>query len=92
MLPDPARLRRVAALLTEGLEDQPLPAKIDLLNRAIRPLAVLLVLCLPALAFVDPLRYGAGVAVLGLTPWPVWGLCAAVLALHFLTRPGPKAG
>lgn len=86
LMGDVARLRRIAAILQEGMGEgaAPLPALIELLNRALRPLSVLAVLALPAGAFADPVRYAAGVAALRLTPWPVWGLCGAILALHFL--------
>lgn len=86
LMGDAARLRRIAAILQEGMGEgtAPLPALIDLLNRALRPLSVLAVFALVALAFLDPARYGAGVVALGRTPWPVWGLCGAILGLHFL--------
>lgn len=90
---DTARLRRIAAILQDGMGEgtAPLPALIDLLNRALRPLSVLAVLALPAGAFLDPARYAAGVAALRQTPWQVWGLCAAILALHFLAPVARKA-
>ena len=85
---DTARLRRIAAILRE--EGPPLPTLIEGLNRAIRPLAVLSVFALVAAAFWDPARYSAGMAALGLTPWPVWGLASGIVGLHFLTRAGGK--
>lgn len=89
---DTARLRRIAALLREGLgeEGPPLPTLIEGLNRAIRPLAVLSVFALVGAAFYDPARYSAGMAALGLTPLPVWGLASGIVGLHFLTRAGGK--
>ena len=89
---DTARLRRIAAILQEGMGEgaAPLPAAIDLLNRALRPLAVLWVLALPAAAFWDAARYGAAMAALVQTPLPVWVLAAGILALHFLARTGAK--
>ncbi len=83
---DAARLRRIAAILREGMGegDAPIPAVVDLLNRALRPVTVLSVLALVALAFVDPARYAAGVAALTATPPAIWALCVLVLALHFL--------
>ena len=89
-LSDAARLKRIAELLQEA--DSPaLPAALELLNRAIRPGAVLAVLALIGLAFVDPPRYAAGMAALRTTPLAVWGLSALILGLHFLTKPGPAA-
>ncbi len=86
LLADTARLRRLAALLQEGMGEQapPLPTLVDFLNRALRPLSVLAVFALVGAAFWDPARYAAGMAALRLTPWPVWALAALVLALHFL--------
>jgi hypothetical protein len=85
---DAARLRRIAAILRDGMgegeRDAPIPAVVELLNRALRPVTVLSVLALVALAFVDPARYAAGVAVLAATPPAIWALCVLVLALHFL--------
>jgi len=89
---DAARLRRIAAILQEGMGEgaAPLPAAIDLLNRALRPLAVLWVLALPVAAFWDAARYGAAMAALVQTPLPVWALAGGILALHFLARTGAK--
>lgn len=83
---DAARLRRIAAILREGMGEgaAPIPASVELLNRALRPVSVLSVLALVALAFVDPARYAAGVAALAATPPAIWALCVLVLALHFL--------
>ena len=83
---DAARLRRIAAILREGMGEgaAPIPAVVELLNRALRPVTVLSVLALVALAFVDPARYVAGVAALTATPPAIWALCVLVLALHFL--------
>lgn len=89
---DTARLRRIAAILQEGMGEgtAPLPGAIDLLNRALRPLAVLWVLALPAAAFWDAARYGAAMAALAQTPLPVWALAAGIVVLHFLARAGTR--
>ncbi|MDR0809114.1 MAG: hypothetical protein LBE86_08330 [Gemmobacter sp.] len=86
LLSDPARLHRVLALLQEAMGEEavPLPTMIELMNRALRPLSVFSVFALVGAAFWDPARYEAGMAALGLTPWPVWALAALILGLHFL--------
>ncbi|MBT9245048.1 hypothetical protein KM031_01420 [Gemmobacter fulvus] len=89
-------LRRVGALLLAGLgpEVPPLPALIEMVNRALRPLAVLSVFALIAAAFVDPPRYIAGMLALRHTPWPLCALVAAILGLHFLRQgaaPPPRS-
>ena len=70
-----------------------MPARLDLVNHALRPAMVAGVLGLVALAFIDPPRYSAGMAALSGTPWPVWALAAIIIALHFLTKSGaaPRA-
>ena len=90
---NPIRLRRIAAILAEGMGEgtAPLPALVELLTRALRPLSVLSVLALPVGAYLDPARYAAGMAALALTPWPVWALCGGILALHFLAPVVRKA-
>lgn len=91
LLSDTARLRRIAELVAQG-DGPELSARIDLMNRAIRPLSVLSVFALVASAFLDPERYSAGILALAGTPWPVWGIAALIVALHFLTRgPGTPA-
>lgn len=91
LLADTARLKRIAAILQEGAEAPPLPAAIDLVNRAIRPGAVLAVFAGLATAFLDPPRYLAGMVALAMTPMPVAAAAAAVVALHFLRFPAGKA-
>lgn len=90
---DAARLRRISAILQQGMGDgaAPLPAAVELLNRGLRPLAVLAVFALVGSAFVDPPRYGAAMAALRATPGALWALAGLVLALHFLARIGRKA-
>ena len=90
---DAARLRRISAILRDGMGPgaAPLPAAVDLLSRALRPLSVLAVFALVAAAFVDPPRYGAAMLALRGTPAPVWLLAGLVTGLHFLARIGGKA-